>query len=143
MKMIKNKFRAIFFASVVLLLAAQPVLAQGIIPCGTRSGPSSRPCEWSDLFEITYRVVNYLIGMAGFVAIFYIVWGGLQMLMSAGNTTRVQEAKSTVWNAVLGLVLTLLAYLIIGYVVSLFLPGGGAGNPITNIMDYLPRRTAP
>jgi hypothetical protein len=144
MKTLKTKLRAVIMAAVVLMLVAQPVMAQGLVPCGTRSednqqtGAQEGACEWSDLFELAYRIVNYLIGMAGFVAIMFIVWGGLQMLLSAGNTSKVQEAKSTVQNAILGLVLTLLAYLIVGYVAGLLLPGGSGGTPIERILEYLP-----
>jgi ABC-type Fe3+ transport system permease subunit len=146
MTFLNGKFRAIILTAVMLLMVAQPVLAQNfsVVDCGRRNADGTTPdanlCQWTDMFELAYRIVNYLIGMAGFVAIMFIVWGGLQMLLSAGNTSRVQEAKSTIWNAILGLVLTLLAYLIIGYVVRLLLPGVG-GDPIRGLMDFLPGET--
>ena len=138
MSTIKGKISALAIAGFLMLTFAQPALAQ-IVDCG-RTGQAQ--CEWTDLFELAYRVVNYMIGMAGFVAVLFIVWGGVQMLLSAGNTTTVQEAKSTIKNAILGLVLTMLAYLIIGYVVGLLVPGVGGGDPLRNLMDYLPNSTS-
>jgi hypothetical protein len=143
---VKNRFKKILLSVLMaaMLLSAHPVFAQGLVFCGLRSQDKAETtavqegaCKFSDLFELVYRIVNYLIGMAGFVAIFFIVWGGIQMLLSAGNTTRIQTAKSTIWNAILGLVLTLMAYLIVGYVAGLLLPGGSAGDPLRNLIDFM------
>jgi hypothetical protein len=131
----------IFITSLVcaaILLSAHPVFAQSLVFCGRSTDTGDyKECKFEHLFELIYRISNYMIGMAGFVAIFFIVWGGVQMLLSGGNTSKVQEAKSTVWHAVLGLILTLLAYLIVGYVAGLLLPGGGGGDPLRSLMDYL------
>jgi hypothetical protein len=132
----KAKIKTILIACAIMFLAAQPFLAQAqIVDCGRRDQGPNGACEFSDLWEMVYRVVNYLIGMAGFVAIFFIVWGGVQMLLSGGNMTAVQEAKSTVWHAILGLILTLLAYLIVGYVAGLIF--GGTSDPTRLFREFL------
>jgi hypothetical protein len=56
------------------------------------------------------------------------------MLLSAGNPTKIQEAKSTIFNAILGFVLVMLAYLIVGYVASLVLPD--AADPLETLIDF-------
>lgn len=142
----KPKIKAIIAAGLcsLLLLTAYPASAQLVI-CGRKdqdpvetSGPQIQQggCQISDLFELLFIGVNYLIGMAGFVAIFFIVWGGMRMLLAAGNTSRIDDAKSTIKHAILGLILTMLAYLIVGYVAGLLLPGGGA-DPVRNLYEYL------
>lgn len=141
----KQKIKAIIGSLVcaAVILTAQPVFAQGFVFCGTRAedDPSTPAlegaCEFSDLFELIYRVANYLIAMAGFVAIFFVVWGGVRMLLSAGNTTAIQEAKSTVQHAILGLILTLLVYLIVGYVAGLVFEG--VDDPLKFMGEFLRR----
>ena len=124
-----RKLAAILFLVLALPLA---VSAQGLVPCGV--APDD-PCQLSDLFSMIYLLVNFLIGMAALVSILFVVWGGVTMLLSAGNTSRVQEAKATIFNAIIGLVLTLLSYLIVSYVAGLFIPG--AGDPLQFLTTYL------
>jgi hypothetical protein len=139
----KQKIKTIIagFICASVLLTAQPVFAQGFVFCGTRAEDvATTPelegeCKFSDLFELVYRIVNYLIAMAGFVAIFFVVWGGVRMLLSAGNTSAIQEAKSTIWHAILGLILTLLVYLIVGYVAGLVFEG--VDDPLRFMGEFL------
>jgi amino acid transporter len=141
---LKSKLSVVVLVGVAMFMAAQPVVAQaqGIVNCGVRgsgydaNGQPLTPCTFQHLFELVYLVVNTLIGMAGLVAIFFIVWGGAQMLLSAGNMEKVQDAKRTIWNAILGLVLVLMSYLIISFVVGLILPGA-SGNPLRTIIDFI------
>lgn len=137
----KSKIKTIITSLIcaAILLSAHPVFAQGFVFCGRRidKGTPYEECKPEHLFELIYRIANYLISLAGLVAIFFIVWGGVRMLLSAGNTSAIQEAKSTIWHAILGLILTLMSYLIVGYVAGLILPGGGGGDPLRNLMEYL------
>lgn len=141
---LKSKLNALILVAVMLILVVQPYAAQaqGIVNCGTRgsgydaNGQPVTPCTFKHFFELIYFVVNTLISMAGLVAIFFIVWGGAQMLLSAGNMDKVQEAKRTIWNAILGLVLVLMAYLIVSFVVSLIMPGA-SGNPLQTIINFI------
>lgn len=127
--------------AVMLLMQPLAVEAQGIVNCGTRGsgyvdGQPAEPCTFKHLFELVYYVVNTLISLAGLVAIFYVVWGGAQMLLSAGAPDKVQAAKQTIWNAILGLVLVLMAYLIVSFVVGLILPNA-SGNPLRAIINFI------
>jgi hypothetical protein len=129
----KSKINRIIIFSLALLLSAMPAFAD-LVFCGQKNGT---PCKFSDLVKLIYTGVNYLIGLAGLVAILYIVFGGMQMLLSAGNQAKVTEAKSTITYAITGLILVMLSYLIIGYVAALVFPDLGA-DPIKGLLQYLP-----
>jgi hypothetical protein len=125
------KTKKIIIISIALLLAA-PVVYADIVFCG---GKTENACTFQDLFKLVYIVVNFLISGAGLAALLYVVIGGLQMLLSAGNPTKIQEAKSTIKNAILGLILVMLAYLIVGYFAGLILPN--SADPINALRDFL------
>jgi ABC-type Fe3+ transport system permease subunit len=137
----KSKINKIILVVIVLLLVAGPVSAAFVF-CGRSPGEGvpveqTEPCEISHLWILVFRMVNYLIGMSGLVSLAFIVWGGVRMMLSAGNPAAIQEGKATIWHALLGLVIVLLSYLIVGYVAELLLPGGSSGDPLRNLLDFI------
>ena len=70
--------------------------------------------------EIISIVTNLLLGIAGSIAVIFIIVGGIQYATSAGDDGRVQSAKNTILNAVIGLVITVMAYAIVNFVLNIF-----------------------
>lgn len=58
------------------------------------------------------NIYSFLITIVGICALFMITMGGYMYLTSAGNTALAGKAKSVITDAIIGLVLALLAYLI-------------------------------
>ena len=75
--------------------------AGSIIPCGATNV--------STVGEMVIRVTNWILGFAGAIAVLFIIWGGIQYLTAAGNEKQVASAKTTLTNAIIGLVVILLA----------------------------------
>lgn len=70
--------------------------------------------------EIISIVTNLLLGIAGSIAVIFIIVGGIQYATSAGDDGRVQSAKNTILNAVIGLVITVMAYAIVNFLLNIF-----------------------
>lgn len=70
--------------------------------------------------SLASTITNLLLGIAGAVAVIFIVVGGIMYATSAGNDSQVQKAKSTITNAVIGLVIAILAFAIVNFVLSVF-----------------------
>lgn len=70
--------------------------------------------------DIAKIVTNLLLGIAGSVAVIFIIVGGIMYATSAGNDQQVQKAKSTITNAVIGLVIAILAFAIVNFVLGTF-----------------------
>jgi glucose uptake protein GlcU len=54
-----------------------------------------------------------LLSVAGVIALIFIVLGGYRYVTSAGNEEQAEHAKHTITNAVIGLVVIILAYAIL------------------------------
>lgn len=130
----KHKIGKIIGSAVFMLLVAQPASAD-IVFCGQRSGDTN-PCTFDDLFRLIYLIVNMVISAAGLIAVLFIVIGGARMILANGDTGTIKAAKDTMRDAVIGLIIIMMSYLIIGYVVSLMLPGLGA-DPIRAIIEFI------
>ncbi len=80
----------------------------GFVPCGNEA---DNPCTIHHLFKAFVVIVNYLITMAGFVAIAAIVYAGFLMVISQGQE-RLKEAKARLSGAIIGLVLVAAAFVL-------------------------------
>lgn len=114
--------------TVVIVLASpvggfvSQVLAQtngdagGFVPCGNTV---SDPCTIGHLFKGFIVIVNYLIVMAGFVAVAAIVYAGLKMVASQGDDGGgLKDAKGRMSGAVVGLIIVAVAYVLINALFS-------------------------
>ena len=63
-------------------------------------------------------IINILLYIAGVAAVGFIIFGGMRYILSQGNQQAVEDAKNTILYAVVGLIITILAYAIINFVIS-------------------------
>jgi hypothetical protein len=63
-------------------------------------------------------VINYLLGITFGLAVLFIVIGGLRYIVSGGNEESAEKGKKTILNAVIGIIIVILSYIIINLVVN-------------------------
>lgn len=73
-------------------------------------------------------VTNVMLFIVGAISVIMIVIGGFRYVLSGGNSTNVTAAKNTILYAIVGLVVAMLAYAMINFVITSFLPGSGGTN---------------
>lgn len=64
------------------------------------------------------RIVQILLYFAGIVAVIMAIIGGYQIMTAAGNETRATNGRKTLINAIIGLVIVILSYVIISAVIN-------------------------
>lgn len=80
----------------------------------------TNPLKFNTPQEIIVNVINYILGFAAFVAIGVIIYGGYQYMTSLGDPTKIEKGKKTLINAIIGLVIIILAFIIVQTVVNIF-----------------------
>lgn len=117
---------------------AAPVHAQGLIapcdpvprdpnqqqqaPANPAGGGARETCGIKHIFQTLVNIYNFLLGMAAIVAMLFLIWGGIKMLIYQFDEQPEQflnDAKLTVSRAVTGLVIVIIAYLIVFTLLSL------------------------
>lgn len=78
-------------------------------------GPSGVNCS---VEEILGSIIRLLLGLAGLVALAYIILGGYQIATARGNTQQADSGRKTLTNAIIGLVIIILSYVIVTIVVN-------------------------
>lgn len=61
-------------------------------------------------------LIAYAIIAAGILSIFYVMWGGIQFIMSHGEETKKKKAIHTIQYALIGLLVTVFAVVIVQFV---------------------------
>ncbi len=74
--------------------------------------PGSIACSGS-LSELIIKVINYLLIFAGMIAVLAIVIGGFWYITAAGNEEQSEKGKKALINAIIGIVIVSLAFVIV------------------------------
>ena len=69
------------------------------------------------------NIINWVIGAGGLVAVIYVVIGGIGYVTANGDASKLAKAKNTILYALIGLVVTALAFAIVNFAI-----GGIQGN---------------
>lgn len=73
--------------------------------------------------EIAARIISILLTLAGMVAVIFVIIGGFYWMTARGNETQAANGRKTVINALIGLVIVVMSYLIV-QIVTNFIMGG-------------------
>ena len=101
-----NYLSSLFLAAVSGPTKIDP---NGIVPNGTTT-------VGGGLTEI----INLMITLVGSLAVIFVIYGGLLMVLSAGNPARIKSARETIIYAMIGLVVSIGAYAIVNFVTGRF-----------------------
>lgn len=63
-------------------------------------------------------IIRMVLSIAGLVAVALIIWGGFRYITARGDDKVVGEAKKTITNALIGLVIIILSYVIVTVVTN-------------------------
>ena len=103
---------AIFvFAFLPILVGAQT----DIFPPGTQ--PAGYSTE-STFGQLVIKIAQILLAVVGMVAVIFFLYGAFRYITSAGDEERLKGAKSTMVNALIGVVLVLLAFALVRKIAS-------------------------
>lgn len=108
---------------VVLAIVLVPLVAQAqfrIPTAATEPLPGQNTAT-----QIIIRVIEILLAIAGLVAVIFLIIGGFRYITAGGNEETAEAAKKTITNAIIGVVVIILAFVIVR-VISNALIGGTA-----------------
>lgn len=68
-----------------------------------------------DIWLIVLAVIDSLLKVAALVAIGFVIYGGIQFVISQGEPDKTNEARNTIINAIVGLVIAMIAAGIVSF----------------------------
>ena len=130
MKQIVKKINWIKVAQFVMaiVLVAMPLVAvhaQGL-PNNIQCQPGQN-CGAVTLNGLISTVIGWLLGIAFGIAVLFLIIGGFWYITAAGNEETAEKGKNTVINAIIGIVIIVLSYVIVNVVSRLVAQPAGTG----------------
>lgn len=134
----KARLMALVLAPVLALgvaVAAGPVAGAETFDKGISDGASDArgtdqaPCLFGSEpgcaegeTPIFRTITNVLLFIIGAVSVIMLIIGGIRYTVSAGDSSAVTAAKNTIMYAIVGIIVAILAYAVVNFVISAFVP---------------------
>ncbi len=92
--------------------------AEGLVPCG---GPGEPNCTFGHLVEMVDKIVQFaLFNIAIPIAVVVVVIGGVTIMTSGGNESKIAKGKQMMTGTFVGLLIAFGAWLIVETVINVF-----------------------
>lgn len=70
------------------------------------------------IWTIAFNIVEIMLNIVAYVAVGFIIYGGFKYMISAGNESGISNAKKTIMNAVVGLLISIMSIGIVNFVTA-------------------------
>lgn len=133
-------------ACLVVLAITLPVSAASQpspAPAGFQSYGLQDPMGGKSVPELVARIISWVLPLVGSLFLAMFIWGGIMYMTASGESDRVKKATTTLKNAVIGLAIVSLAYVLVFNIITRLgstlsgatppnnAPTSQAGNPET------------
>src|SRR3989339_1404949 len=114
----------VFLFSCFLVFFSNPSYAAILPPpTGSISPETAKACQGvncgnyqlNDFVQLGVYVAQWILGIVGSLALLFFVYGGVTMIISAGSSEKVEEGKTILKNAIIGLVIVFVSWTIINF----------------------------
>lgn len=82
------------------------------------------------VWKIVLNVVEIILNLVGYASVGFIIYGGYKYMISAGSPDGMVAARKTITNAVIGLIISVMAIGIVNFIANNLGSGGSASSTI-------------
>lgn len=91
------------------------------------------PAELIGKTGVFTQITNTVLFAVGIISVVMLIYGGLRYVLSGGDSKKVTDAKNTILYAIIGLIISILAYAIVNFVINAVTgESNTAANPETS-----------
>lgn len=110
-------------AIIFVAVAALGLGSAGVSALTLQEGAAMARCDGcpADLFGdqgVFRQITNTILYIVGIIAVIMLIWGGIRYVVSGGDSKKVTDAKNTILYAIIGLVISFLAFAIVNFVIN-------------------------
>ncbi|WKZ24864.1 MAG: pilin [Patescibacteria group bacterium] len=110
-------FSLFFYANSFVLpvhAETEPLLTSDIIA----AAECKDGCSISVFMKVVIQAAKIILGLVGSLTLLMFVYGGFMLLVSAGNTERIQKGKDILLGSIVGLLIVFGSYIFINFVIN-------------------------
>lgn len=106
----------------------KPAKAGGLVEKGLeKAADTAKLGKETSLPQLIGNIIDYVLGFVGVIFLIMILYGGFLWMTAGGSVSgkentrsKVQKAKDTIVNGIIGLIIVLASYVIVNYVIEQF-----------------------
>jgi hypothetical protein len=103
------------------------VIAFGFTKCNNCPADTGVRCTEGSIASIFRLIINWALAIAFIAAVLVLIWGGFLYITSAGNADNAGKGKTAILNALIGIVIIVLSYIIV-QIIYRFVSGQSTGG---------------
>jgi len=95
---------------------------QLVLPGGEINGPLKNPQnqDYGDIGSIISTLLPIVISIGSVILFLVLVWGGIDIMISAGNPEKIKSGKAKITSSIIGFIVLVLSYLIVKLIANTF-----------------------
>lgn len=117
-KVLKTSIQIITGVSAFLTLSAGKVMAMTVQEGAEAARADGMPSELLGPNGVFTQITNTILYAVGIISVVMLIYGGLRYVISGGDSKKVTDAKNTILYAIIGLVISILAFAIVNFVIN-------------------------
>lgn len=99
-------------------LAAGKVMALSVQEGAEAARADGMPVELIGPTGVFTKITNTVLYAVGIISVIMLIYGGLRYIISGGDSKKVTDAKNTILYAIIGLIISILAFAIVNFVIN-------------------------
>lgn len=117
-KIIKTSLQILTGISAALTITAGKVMAISVQEGAEAARGDGMPAELIGKDGVFTQITNTVLYIVGIVSVIMLIYGGLRYVTSGGDSKKVTDAKNTILYAIIGLIISILAFSIVNFVIN-------------------------
>lgn len=115
-----KRFLPFLSISSLFLISASKTFAADVVIPGYKFTPPGYLPTYDQRYSVLNNFISLLLTGISIITIGFIIWGGIQLVISTGEKQAVQSARNRITYAILGLILTFLSFFMVKLIGYLF-----------------------
>ena len=133
-KIIRTSIQVISGLGALLALGAGKVMALSVQEGAEAARAEGMPKALIGPSGVFTQITNTVLYIVGIISVIMLIYGGLRYVISGGDSKKVTDAKNTILYAIIGLIVSILAFAIVNFVINAIT---GTPNNAANFENHI------
>lgn len=117
-KIIKRSTQILTGVAAALTLTAGKAMALTVQEGAAAARAEGMPSDLIGPSGVFTQITNTVLYAVGIISVIMLIYGGLRYVVSGGDSKKVTDAKNTILYAIIGLIISILAFAIVNFVIN-------------------------
>ena len=117
-KIVKTSLQIFTGIAAAFTLTAGKAMAMTVQEGAEMARADGMPADLIGPNGVFTQITNTVLYVVGIISVIMLIYGGLRYVISGGDSKKVTDAKNTILYAIIGLIISILAFAIVNFVIN-------------------------